>query len=146
MDIDAFERMIVGEVVNTTYLSARVLEVSPASPVTIVNVGSAAADFVPPAPIGSGGFAFSYAADKAALHRLAPFLQLEYGSRVRAFTLNPGTVRTERLLERLGDIPGAAPPSMPAAVIRWLALDPAADAHLGAYLHASKLAAEFGLA
>lgn len=147
MDFDAFETMVVGEVVNTAYLTRQVLSRAGGRRVTVVNVGSGAAGYVPPVPIGQGGFAFAYAASKAALHRLTPFLHLEYGpERVRAFTVDPGFVRTERLLERLGDVPGAAPPSVPAAVIRWLAVDPEADAHLGGYLSAQKVAAEQGLA
>lgn len=149
MDFAAFETMIVGEVVNTSYLTRQALDrrADASGPLTVINVGSAAADHVPPRPYGRGGFAFSYSASKAALHRLAAFLQLEYGpEKVRAFTLNPGVVRTEALLEHLGDIRGSAPPSLPAAVIRWLAVDPAADAHLGGYLHAQKMAADLGLA
>jgi NAD(P)-dependent dehydrogenase (short-subunit alcohol dehydrogenase family) len=145
MDIDAFEAMIVGEVVNTAYLTREVLARNADHRVAVVNVGSAAADYLPPSPIGQGGFAYSYAANKAALHRLSGFLQLEYGAdRVRAFTVNPGVVRTERLLERLGDLPGSVSPSVPAAVIRWLALDPEADALVGEYLHAQKVAKEKG--
>jgi NAD(P)-dependent dehydrogenase (short-subunit alcohol dehydrogenase family) len=145
MNFDAFETMIVGEVVNTAYLTRQVLTRAAGERVTVINVGSGAADYVPSVPIGDGGFAFSYAADKAALHRLAPFLQLEYGAhRVRAFTVDPGLVRTERLLERMGDVPGAAPPALPARVIKWLALDPEADEHLGGYLHAQELAAQRG--
>lgn len=143
-DYDAFERMIVGEVVNTAYLTRQVLHAQPGRRVTVVNIGSAAADYVPPAPIGQGGYAYSYAANKAALHRLGGFLQLEYGDRVRAFTVNPGVVRTERLLERLGDLPGSVAPAVPAQVVRWLALDPEADGWSGQYLHAQKVAKEKG--
>lgn len=143
-DYDAFERMIVGEVVNTTYLTRQVLRGQEDRTVTVINIGSAAADYVPPAPIGQGGYAYSYAANKAALHRLAGFLQLEYGGRVRAFTVNPGVVRTERLLERLGDLPGSVDPSVPGRVVRWLALDPESDAWLGQYLHAQKVAKDKG--
>lgn len=144
-DFGAFETMIVGEVVNTAYLTKLVLEKA-SRPLTVVNVGSAAADHVPARPVRAGGWAFSYAASKAALHRLTPFLQLEYGNRIRAFTVNPGYVRTEALLERLGDVPGSAPPEVPAAVIAWLATSPAADAHVGGYLHANEIAALIGVA
>jgi NAD(P)-dependent dehydrogenase (short-subunit alcohol dehydrogenase family) len=147
MDFAAFETMIVGEVVNTAYLTRQALDrrAGASGPLTVINVGSAAADHVPPSPYGEGGFAFSYSASKAALHRLAAFVQLEYGpQKVRAFTINPGVVRTEALLEHLGEIPGSAPASLPAAVIKWLAVDPAADAHLGGYLHAQKMASDLG--
>ena len=141
MDTNAFAEMLLGEVVNTAYLSRRVLELH-AGLTTIVNVGSAAAEHVPTAPLGAGGWAFSYAASKAALHRLAPFLQLEYGQRVRAFTVNPGFVQTEALSERFGTVPGAAPPSLPAAVITWLVTHRDADRHLGGYVHAQQLAGQ----
>lgn len=145
VDYGAFETMIVGEVVNTAYLTRQLLEKPRPGPLSVINVGSAAADHVPPVPIGQGGWAFTYAATKAALHRLGPFLQLEYGERVRAFTVNPGVVRTERLIERMGDLlPGGVAPAVPATVIRWLATDPAADAHLGGYLHAQQVAKEKG--
>jgi NAD(P)-dependent dehydrogenase (short-subunit alcohol dehydrogenase family) len=144
IDFDAFETMLNGEVINTVYLTREVLEAAGEATVTVVNVGSAAAEHVPPVPVGQGGWAFSYAASKAALHRLTPFLQLEYGDRVRAFTVNPGFVRTEALLERLGDVPGSAPPELPASVIAWLATDPEADAHKGSYIHAQEIARQIG--
>lgn len=144
MNIDAFERMVVGEVVNTTYLTRQVLATGDGR-VTVVNVGSGAADHVPSRPVDRGGWAFSYSATKAAVHRLAPFVQLEYGERVRAFTVDPGYIRTEALLEKLGDVPGAAPPALPAEVIAWLVLDPAADAHAGGLVHAQELAERLGL-
>jgi NAD(P)-dependent dehydrogenase (short-subunit alcohol dehydrogenase family) len=145
MDFAAFESMMVGEVVNTAYLTRQVLAHNPSRQVTIVNVGSAAAEHTPRRPVGEGGWAWSYSASKAALHRLAPFLQLEFGAeRVRAFTLDPGFVRTEALLERLGDIAGSAPPELPARVVEWLVNDDAADRYLGGYLHAQQLAAEMG--
>lgn len=142
MDFDAYETMIVGEVVNATYLTRQVLAQDPRRQVTVINVGSGAADAVPPVP---GGFAFSYGANKAAFHRLAPFLHLEYRpERVRAFTLDPGPVRTERFVERVGDMPGSVAPDVPAAVIRWLALDADADAHLGGDVHAPSIAKKKG--
>lgn len=145
MDFDAFERMVVGEVVNTAYLTRRILDLAAPAGLTIVNVGSGAGEHLPRRPIGQGGWAFSYAATKAALHRLAPFLQLECaGQGVRAFTVDPGFTRTEALLERLGDIPGSAPPELPAEVIAWLACDPACGVDPGSYVSAPALAAEQG--
>lgn len=143
MDFDAFERMIVGEVVNTSYLTRRVLlELAHPDGVTVINVGSGAARHAPPR---KGAWTFAYSATKAALHRLAPFLEVEFaGRRVRSFTVDPGYTRTEALLERLGDVPGSAPPEMPAEVIAWLALDPAGEAHRGRYVSAPSIAEELG--
>lgn len=145
MDFAAFETMVVGEVVNTAYLTCRILSLGSRRPVTVVDIGSAAAEHTPARPVGQGGWAWSYSATKAALHRLAPFLHLEYGpERVRAFTVDPGFVRTEALLEHLGDVPGSSPPEMPARVVQWLVEDPGSDRLLGRYLHARDLAAELG--
>ncbi len=145
MDFAAFERMMIGEVVNTSYLARRVLDLADPGGLTVVNVGSGAAGHVPRRPVGQGGWAFSYSATKAALHRLAPFLQLEWGGRgVRAFTVDPGFTRTEALLERLGDVPGSAPPALPAEVIAWLACDPRCDAGPGSCISAPAVAAAQG--
>lgn len=145
MDFAAFERMVIGEVVNTSYLTRRVLDLADPGGLTIVNVGSGAGEHVPRRPVGQGGWAFSYSATKAALHRLAPFLQLEWGGRgVRAFTVDPGFTRTEALLERLGDVPGSAPPALPAEVIAWLACDPGCDVAPGSYLSAPAVSAAQG--
>lgn len=142
---DPLERMVVGEVVNTAYLTRGVLDLADPDGLTVVNVGSGAGGHVPRRPVGQGGWAFSYSATKAALHRLAPFLQLEWGGRgIRAFTVDPGFTRTEALLERLGDIPGSSPPALPAEVIAWLACDPSCDAEPGSYLTAPAVAAEKG--
>jgi NAD(P)-dependent dehydrogenase (short-subunit alcohol dehydrogenase family) len=139
-DFEALERVFQGSVVNTLFLTCEVLRRAGSTPVTVVNVGSASGKRSPSLPFGSGGVALSYAASKAALHRIAPLLQDEYGRhRVRAFTVNPGFVRTEALLETVGDIPGAARPEMPAEVIRWLATSPDADDLLGQYLDAAPL-------
>ena len=139
-DFDALERVLLGSVVNTLFLTREVLHRAGTATVTVVDVGSASGRRSPPLPFGSGGVAFSYAASKAALHRIAPLLQAEYGRhRVRAFTVNPGVVRTEALLETLGDLPGAARPEMPAEVIRWLVTSPDADELLGQYLDAAPL-------
>jgi NAD(P)-dependent dehydrogenase (short-subunit alcohol dehydrogenase family) len=77
--------------------------------------------------VGHGGWGLAYAASKAALHRIAPILAVELGARgIRAYNVDPGYVETERQLVNAaalgleGRYP-AAPPSVPAAVIAWLA-------------------------
>ncbi len=67
---------------------------------------------------------------KGAFHRFAPLLAVELGDRgIRAFNVDPGYVETERqqqnasALGLVGHYRGA-PPSVPAAVIAWLADHP----------------------
>jgi NAD(P)-dependent dehydrogenase (short-subunit alcohol dehydrogenase family) len=81
----------------------------------------------PPAAVGEGGWGYSYAASKAAFHRLAGHLAIELGDRgIVAINVDPGHVETERMranAKRLG-LEGryhGAPPSAPASVVAWLA-------------------------
>jgi NAD(P)-dependent dehydrogenase (short-subunit alcohol dehydrogenase family) len=94
---------------------------------TIVNVTSAVATSDPPAPTGEGGWGLGYAMTKGAFHRIAGILAVELGpSGIFAVNVEPGYVLTERMeaaqqeLGLAGRYPGA-PPSVPAAVIAWLA-------------------------
>ena len=89
----------------------------------------------PPLKLSQGGWSFAHGATKAALHRMAGILKLEYGDRgIRAFNLEPGLVSSESMvavmgetseLEKMGIIP--APVTVPAAVIRWLCTEAEAD-------------------
>jgi NAD(P)-dependent dehydrogenase (short-subunit alcohol dehydrogenase family) len=94
---------------------------------TIVNVTSAVATSDPPAPTGQGGWGLGYALTKGAFHRVAGILAVELGSDgIFVVNVEPGYVLTERMQAAQGDLglagryPGA-PPSVPAAVIAWLA-------------------------
>jgi NAD(P)-dependent dehydrogenase (short-subunit alcohol dehydrogenase family) len=149
MDSDPamLERVFLGQVVNTTYLTQRVVGAALGRhPLRVINVGSAGGRFddAQPRPVGQGGTAFGYAASKSALHKLAPMLHTELAhAGVRAFTLNPGVVQTEALAEYCGSLPGARPVEMPAAVIAWLATAPEADALSGTYQDAATLHATY---
>jgi NAD(P)-dependent dehydrogenase (short-subunit alcohol dehydrogenase family) len=118
---------------------------------TIVNVTSAVALTDPTAPAGEGGWGFAYAMSKAAFHRLAGFLAVELGDRgIVAFNVDPGFVVTEAMEVNAGvhGLEGhyvGAPPSVPAAVIAWLATDPEARSLSGQALRAQKVALEWGL-
>ncbi|HSS10734.1 MAG TPA: SDR family oxidoreductase [Acidimicrobiales bacterium] len=100
---------------------------------TIINVTSPVAENDPPAPAGSGGWGLAYAMSKGALHRIAGILAVELGDRgIRAFNLDPGFVVTERMAmvqkeHGLQSYKGA-PPSVPGAVIAWLATEAAGAA------------------
>jgi NAD(P)-dependent dehydrogenase (short-subunit alcohol dehydrogenase family) len=139
---DLLEQALIAQVVNTTYLVQRVLETASAT-LTVVNIGSHAGRSRPVRKCGEGGSGFSYAAMKAALHQLAPYLDVELADQgVRAFTINPGVVATEALLEHLADLPHVAQPRVPAEVVRWLVCDGDAEAYLGRYVDAQPLHAE----
>jgi len=118
---------------------------------TVVNITSAVAISDPPAPAGEGGWGSAYAMSKGAFHRLAGILAVEYRDRgLRFFNVEPGFVVTERMAvnaEALGldgKYPGA-PPTVPAAVVAWLATDPEAEELNGETVSAQKLAHQRGL-
>jgi NAD(P)-dependent dehydrogenase (short-subunit alcohol dehydrogenase family) len=94
---------------------------------TIIDITSAVATSDPPAPTGQGGWGLAYAVTKGAFHRVAGILAVELGPRgIFIVNVDPGYVLTERMVagqERLG-LAGhyrGAPPSVPGAVVAWLA-------------------------
>lgn len=93
----------------------------------IVNLVSASATMDPPRPVDDGGWSFAYASSKAALLRLAGVMRVELAdSDVLIFNVEPGLVLTESMKAKGMDEEfaaqwGGAPPSVPAAVISWLA-------------------------
>ena len=113
---------------------------------TIVNITSAVAINDPPAPAGEGGWGSAYAMSKGAFHRLAAILAVEYRDRgIKAFNVEPGFIVTERMevnasaLGLEGRYPGA-PPTVPAAVVAWLATAPEATGRNGETFSAQKFA------
>ena len=94
----------------------------------VVNLTSSAGMVDPPLKLAHGGWGYAHGATKAALHRMAGILHLEYGDRgIRAYNLEPGLVRSESLIASLGEDTElekmgvqSAPVEVPAAVIRWL--------------------------
>ncbi len=111
----------------------------------IVDVTSHVATADPPGPVGEGGWGLGYAASKAAFHRIAPLVAVEFGALgVRAVNLDPGYVETERqqvnaaALGLVGHYSGAPPP-VPAAVVAWLAEHPG-EVENGTTVRAQKLA------
>jgi NAD(P)-dependent dehydrogenase (short-subunit alcohol dehydrogenase family) len=105
----------------------------------------------PPAPVGEGGWGLGYAASKAAFHRMAGILAVELGPRgICAVNIDPGYVDTERQLAN-ADANGlsghyrGAPPSVPAAVIAWLAASEDVAAFNGQTLVAQRVALEHQL-
>ncbi|HEV3264834.1 MAG TPA: SDR family oxidoreductase [Acidimicrobiales bacterium] len=111
----------------------------------VVDVTSHVATADPPGPVGQGGWGLAYASSKAAFHRFAPLLAVEFGERgIWAYNLDPGYVETERqtvnaaALGLAGRYTGA-PPSVPAAAIVWLADHPG-EVENGQTVRAQKLA------
>lgn len=110
----------------------------------IVNLTSEAGMTDPPLKLAQGGWGFAHGASKAALHRMAGYLRVEYGDRgIRAYNLEPGLVRSESLIASLGENTElekmgirSAPVEVPAAVIRWLCTAEDAIAMNGENIHA----------
>ena len=102
----------------------------------------------PPAPAGEGGWGYAYGATKAAFHRMVGVLRVEHAKDgVHFFNVEPGFVMTEAM--KLNDPDGniakrfpGAPPEVPAAVVAWLASDPAAAEWSGKTVFAQKFALE----
>jgi NAD(P)-dependent dehydrogenase (short-subunit alcohol dehydrogenase family) len=114
----------------------------------VIGVTSYTATHDPTSPVGSGGWGYAYAASKAAFHRLAGHVAVEYGDRgIVAVNVDPGHVLTERMAAnaaRLG-LEGryaGAPPSAPAAAVAWLATSPEAVALNGQTVAGLKLVLE----
>lgn len=118
---------------------------------TVVNVTSAVASTDPPAPAGQGGWGMAYAMSKGAFHRMAGILAVELGGAgIRAFNVEPGFVLTERMVanqarQGFEGVYRGAPPSVPAAVIAWLATREEAVAMNGKTVSAQRFALERGL-
>ncbi len=118
---------------------------------TIVDITSAAGITDPPAPAGEGGWGLAYSASKAAFHRTAGILAVEFGPRgVLAFNVEPGMVMTEKMAmnQRAMGLENkfpVAPPSVPASVVAWLCTDPEAADHNGETFTAQKFAKDRGL-
>lgn len=117
----------------------------------IICITSYSATHSPPAPVGEGGWGYPYAASKAAFHRLAGHLAVEYGDAgIIAVNVDPGHVLTERMLanaQRLG-LEGryhGAPPTAPAAAVVWLATAAEAAGFNGQTVEGLRLVLERGL-
>lgn len=154
LTVEQLERKLMANVVAQAVVVKAVLPAMlAAGGGVIVDVSSHVATGDPAAPVGRGGWGLAYAASKAAFHRFAPILATELGDRgIRIYNVDPGYVETERQLvnaSRLG-LEGryrGAPPSVPGAVIAWLATSPDAVSALanGQVVLAQRVALERGL-
>lgn len=150
--LEDVEKIYQGNVLSQILLIQRVLPGMLArAGGTIVNLVSASGMSDPPAPAGQGGWGFGYSSSKAAFMRLVGVLAVEHPEAgLRLFNLEPGFILTEMMKQSdlAGEFEsrfGGAPPAVPAAVIAWLATEPAADAWHGQTVFAQKLCAKLGL-
>ena len=98
----------------------------------IINMVSQAGMMDPPATVDKGGWGFAYASSKAAFIRMIGVLKVEHAdSAITLHNIEPGFIITEIMKEK-GMVDehaerfGGAPPTVPAAVIAWLATEPEA--------------------
>jgi NAD(P)-dependent dehydrogenase (short-subunit alcohol dehydrogenase family) len=117
---------------------------------TVVYITSTAAYEPPPRMAGKGGWGLCYGMSKAAGHSIAPFLALEYGDQgIRAFNLQPGPIRTERLMQDMKAFGFNAedwtPPEVIGEVVNWLATSRDADKLNGQCVQGQELCDELGL-
>lgn len=152
VDLATVETMFRANVFAQIHLTQKVLpSMCERGSGAVINMVSAAGLSDPPAAAGEGGWGFAYAATKAAFHRMAGVLKVEHAADgVHFFNVEPGFVVTEAM--KLNDPGGeltrrfpGAPPEVPAAVIAWLASDPAAAEWSGKTVLAQKLALELEL-
>lgn len=128
---EALQRTLWGNVVAPTLLFKHLLpQFVVQGGGQVINISSGAGQADSPLPPDAGGWSFAYGASKAALARLAGFINGEHGHQgLRAFTVNPGLVSTEAVTATLGDDSalaqrhGAMPPERIAAGLLWLATD-----------------------
>jgi len=116
---------------------------------TIMTITSAVAYTDPLCPAGKGGWGMGYGVSKAALHRVAGFLEAEHAhDGIVAVNVQPGMIDTERtLLEsgRFGFGGWGAPAEVVGAVVAWLATDGRACSFRGQTVEAQFLCHELGL-
>lgn len=134
-DLDTFERKIQANYLSQLALIKAVLPGMLArGSGRIIDITSASGTMDPPAPAGEGGWGLAYSASKGAFHRIAGVLAVETGPQgVYAYNVEPGMILTERMVENqkalgLEDKWPAAPPSVPASVVAWLASMPKEEA------------------
>ena len=117
---------------------------------TVIYITSSAAYQAPTSKVGVGGWGLSYAMSKAAGHSLAGLLAVEYGDQgIRAFNLQPGPVKTERLLQDMAgfgfNADNWAPPEVIGEVVLWLATQPGAQALNGQCIQGQEFCVEHDL-
>ena len=151
--IETFEKRIYGDLTAQVILAQRAARamVGQSQPAggTILNITSGAGRAAPPAPVGEGGWALSYAVAKGGLHRMAGVVAVELGARgVRCINVQPGFVATERTTMR-DDLAWIArrgkPPSVVGAVVAWILDQPDDVVRNGGTVEVDDVARALGL-
>jgi NAD(P)-dependent dehydrogenase (short-subunit alcohol dehydrogenase family) len=116
---------------------------------TIIYITSSAAYLAPPGKAGHGGWGLSYAMSKAAGHSMAALLAVECGDQgIRAFNVQPGPIRTERIAQDMAGFGFNAddgtwqPPEVIGEVVHWLATSREADELNGQCIQGQELCYE----
>jgi NAD(P)-dependent dehydrogenase (short-subunit alcohol dehydrogenase family) len=117
---------------------------------TIIYITSTGGQHLPPGKPGQGGWGLSYSMSKAAGHTIARHLAVEYGDQgIRAFNLQPGAIRTERIVQDMAEFGFGASFGEPAEVIGevayWIATSAEADQHAGMCIEGQNYAYNHGL-
>lgn len=128
VEMQQLENIMQGNLYNQLYLTQQVLPVMlQQGGGTVIDMTSGSAQVAPPAAADKGGWGFAYAASKSAFHRLAEFINVEYGEQhIRAYNIDPGYTVTEASKALFGDNEATAShfkanePEDTAAVVRWL--------------------------
>ena len=146
LELAEVEKLFDGNVFSQIFLTQRVLpKMLEQGSGLVINMVSGAGQGDPPAPAGKGGWGAAYGASKAAFERLAGVLAVEHAdSGVRFTNVEPGFVMTEAMVVNdpdgeLSKYQKGAPMQVPAAVIAWLATDPAAGEWNGKTVTAQRL-------
>ena len=149
--VDVLEKHVQGNALSPLvlnhYFLPRMLEQGHG---TIVYITSTAGYEPPPMKVGEGGWGLSYAMSKAAGHSIAGLLAIEYGDRgIRSFNVQPGAIKTERLMQDMSafgfDASDWSPPEVIGEVVHWLADSRDADALNGQCIQAQELCVELDL-
>ncbi len=128
LSIENLEQLYRGNLFNQIALIQRALKVMLArNSGRIINLVSETGMKDPARPVDDGGWSFAYSSSKAAFQRLPGVLRVELPDNdIQVFSVEPGFIITESMKARGMDEEfssqwGGAPPSVPAAVIAWLA-------------------------
>jgi NAD(P)-dependent dehydrogenase (short-subunit alcohol dehydrogenase family) len=113
---------------------------------TFINITSASAYGSPTKPTGEGGWGMGYGITKAAFHRIAGFLNVEYADAgIKVFNVQPGLIATERIgqdMAKFGIENVGAPPEVVGLVAAWLCTAPEASDLSGDTIEAQYFAHE----
>lgn len=151
--IETFEKRIYADLTAQVILAQRAVRamVDQTDPTggTVLNITSGAGRTTPPAPVGKGGWALSYAVAKGGFHRMAGVIAVELGERgVRCINVQPGFVATERTTMR-DDLAWIAHrgkrPSVVGAVVAWILDQPDDVVRNGGTVEVDDVARTLGL-